>query len=256
MSGIPSSAGRDNIKSMGRSLINENLLYTPLKQINYNSTSSTWVYPADLTQCRCDGVVEYCYEYYGYRVFGNDSYWDISRMGDSYKNQHALATVTPETQANNYMLKWFPTGRTICLINQNSGLGLDVNGPSSANGTNLIQWQYNATTNQQFKLEYTYSGAFYSFVPQNATSSAIEIQNNSSTNGTVVQIWEKQSWGYMDSQKFRLNQNANGSYDITTYGSGYTKVIDVGGAYTNNGASVNIWDANGSATQHWFFVPA
>lgn len=38
---------------------------------------------------RCDGVVEYIYEWYSYRVFGNDTQWDVT------KNDIWISTVEP-----------------------------------------------------------------------------------------------------------------------------------------------------------------
>lgn len=102
-SGITSS-GRDSIVSMGRRLITEDLGYTPLSQIDHFVTSSSsWVYPEDLWLIRCDGVVEYCFEWYGYRIYGNDTYWDITRGGFLTLDHHSGTMVTPKSQAESYM---------------------------------------------------------------------------------------------------------------------------------------------------------
>lgn len=102
-SGITSS-GRDSVVSMGRRLITEDLGYTPFSQIDHFVTSSSsWVYPGDLWLIRCDGVVEYCFEWYGYRIYGSDSLWDITRGGIATINHHGLASVTPKSQAQSYM---------------------------------------------------------------------------------------------------------------------------------------------------------
>ena len=102
-SGITSS-GRDNIVSMGRRLRTEDLGYTPLSQIDHFVTNSnSWVYPEDLWLIRCDGVVEYCYEWYGYRIYGNNTYWDITRGGFWTLDHHSGTMVTPKSQAQSYM---------------------------------------------------------------------------------------------------------------------------------------------------------
>lgn len=103
-SGITSS-GRDLVKATGRRLRTENLGYTPLSQIDYGADvlTQTWVYPEDISLIRCDGVVEYSFEWNGYRIFGNDTYWDISRAGLLYLGEHSLAIVTPKSQAQSYM---------------------------------------------------------------------------------------------------------------------------------------------------------
>lgn len=100
-----SSSGRDLVKATGRELRTENIAYTPLSQIDYgvDVLSQTWVYPEDIGLIRCDGVVEYSFEWNSYRIFGSDDYWDISRAGLQYLAQHSLAIVTPKSQAQDYM---------------------------------------------------------------------------------------------------------------------------------------------------------
>ncbi|HEY1165036.1 MAG TPA: RICIN domain-containing protein [Chitinophaga sp.] len=38
------------------------------------------------------------------------------------------------------------------IINRNSSISLDVNGNSTANGANVIQWPWNAGANQQWQV--------------------------------------------------------------------------------------------------------
>lgn len=83
--------------------------YHFFKQIEYNVVSGqTWVYPADITGFRCDGVVEYSYEYYAHKIYGGNTYWDISRMGTNYKNEHKTTIFNmfhPKIVAEDYMKK-------------------------------------------------------------------------------------------------------------------------------------------------------
>lgn len=254
-SGIPSSAKRNAIKALARNLRTKNLLYTATKQIDYVNSSNTKVEPNELTHCRCDGLVEYCYEYNDIRIYGNNSYWNISIRGSEYLNHHSLTSITPEKQAKNYMNKWTPNNKVIYIVNKKSGKAFDVRGPSSANGAIIQQWDYSNLSNQKFKLVYTSSGSYYSFIPQNATGSAVEVQNNSSTNGAPIQIWAKPST-YLNSQRFRIVQNSVGAYKITTNGSGYSKVLDVTSGGLGNGVPLQVWTDNGTDAQQWFFVPA
>ena len=99
-----SSLGRDKVVSMGRKLITEDLGYTPLSQIDhFVFSSNNWVYPEDLWLIRCDGVVEYCYEWHGYRIYGSDSLWNISRGGFATLDHHSGTLVTPRKQSQNHM---------------------------------------------------------------------------------------------------------------------------------------------------------
>lgn len=254
-SGITSS-GRDLVMATANYLKTQNISYTLSKQIDYpHLFIPGYVRPFDITHMRCDGLVEYCYEYNGYRIFGSDEYWNISTRGSNYKDEHSISNVTPKVQAS-YMTKWTPTNKTLYLVNANSAKVLDVPNGNSANGTDLIQYSYNGASNQKFKLTYTSADASYSFIPVIAQNSAIEITNTSNANGAIVQIWQKPASNYMNSQKFRLTQNADGSYRIHSYASGYNKVVVVQGASMNNDAAIIQWDNNGSTNGHWFFVQA
>lgn len=66
---------------------------------------ATWIYPNDIVDLRCDGLVEYCFEYYGFRIYGDDSRWDISRSSTENLAHHNLGSVTPKNQAQNYMVR-------------------------------------------------------------------------------------------------------------------------------------------------------
>lgn len=102
----PTSANRDNFLYMARRLIDDNIPYTSLYQVNYKvSSAGTWVDPGDITSIRCDGVIEYIYEWYGFRVFGDDSHWDVTRVGSSNKDDHSGTAVTPKSQAQSCLTK-------------------------------------------------------------------------------------------------------------------------------------------------------
>lgn len=245
-----SLTGRDNVKAMGRRLISENILYTPLAQLNNKPGVSTWIFPDDISAIRCDGVVEYCYEYYGYRIYGSDSKWDISRNGN--QAHHALASVTPKTQAENYMTPW------LNLINVNSGKGLDVPNSNTANGTDLIQWTVTdgGSNNQKWRLDYTASDDFFSIIPKLATGKAVEITNTSTADNAIFQIWDKASYGYMNSQKFKLYIYTDGTVNFRSYPNSYSKVMSVNGASTANGASIVQLGSPNEASKRWELVPA
>lgn len=105
--------------------------YHFFRQIMYNIVpGQTKVYPDDITGFRCDGVVEYVYEYYGHRIYGNDTYWDISTMGENYRNQHTTARnnwIHPKYIAENYMTAAHIIG------------DVDGNGTVSADDSRLAQ---------------------------------------------------------------------------------------------------------------------
>lgn len=102
----PASADRDNFAYMARRLVDEQIPYSLLYQVNYSvSKAGKWVDPGDITGMRCDGVIEYVYEWYGFRVFGGDSVWDVTRALSVNKTAHSGTAVTPRTQAQSYLVK-------------------------------------------------------------------------------------------------------------------------------------------------------
>lgn len=72
--------------------------YALLTQINYSAGSNTWVRPENILGLRCDGVVEYVYEWFGWKVGGSDSNWDISRNKAANFLQHSGFSITPRKQ--------------------------------------------------------------------------------------------------------------------------------------------------------------
>jgi hypothetical protein len=91
---------RDLFVSMGRNLISEGITYTVFEQMQYNvGSSGYYVDPNEIISMRCDGVVEYIYEWYGFRVFGSDACWDITLSSNATKIEHSGMAVTPEIQS-------------------------------------------------------------------------------------------------------------------------------------------------------------
>lgn len=101
------SSQRDKVCDTANDLVNERIPYSIATPIHYSrSTSATIKHPvSDIDTIRCDGFVEYAYEYNDIRVFGSDSYWNVARVGDIYENAHDTLSLTPKKQASNYMVR-------------------------------------------------------------------------------------------------------------------------------------------------------
>lgn len=105
-----SSSKRDAVCDTALELVNEHIGYCfgdPMT-ISSNITTSK-IYPSDITGLRCDGLIEYCYEFNNVRVFGSvdahDS-WNISLNNNGYsQSEHAGFSMTPKRQAENYMTR-------------------------------------------------------------------------------------------------------------------------------------------------------
>lgn len=103
-----SSSQRDQVTAMARSLAADFIGYTAWGQINYpvdnNPTGKTTVEKSDITAMRCDGVVEYCYEYNNVVIYPKySSYWDISHWSKANHDEHIAVQITPAIQATEYM---------------------------------------------------------------------------------------------------------------------------------------------------------
>ena len=102
-----SSTKRDQVTATARSLAANFIGYTFVEQMSYddgyNPDNKTTVGVSDIRAMRCDGVVEYCYEVNNVRIYGNDTYWDISRWGFNYRNHHYSTNIGPQEQALYYM---------------------------------------------------------------------------------------------------------------------------------------------------------
>lgn len=103
----PNSAMRDNFRTLARTLRSEAIPYSLGFQVYYDETSTTgtWVDPHEIQSMRCDGVIEYVFEWYGFRVFGSDSYRDVTKNSSANRNLHSGTQVSPKTQAQSYLTK-------------------------------------------------------------------------------------------------------------------------------------------------------
>ncbi|MHB8063748.1 MAG: hypothetical protein ACYDG2_14125 [Ruminiclostridium sp.] len=85
-----------------------------------NSDNSAYISPSEITAARCDGFLEYCYEWNNVKItgysWGDEEVWDISQydpglfahsyiyipgMFGSYTLQHSSTLLTPADQADN-----------------------------------------------------------------------------------------------------------------------------------------------------------
>lgn len=100
---------KELIVSMAARLSCYNVYYSLTKQLEYKSTvqEGSYIEPRDILSLRCDGLVEYCYEYYGFCVFVADDpdAWDISLATEAVTETHSLPHVTPKVQSKCFVRK-------------------------------------------------------------------------------------------------------------------------------------------------------
>ena len=96
-----STATYSNILVLAELLDDYNVPYVFTHQMDHEHVGSAGsILPKEITYIRCDGVIEYCYEYYDVELLGRTVnglyYWDISNPLDYI--YHASVTFTPQTQ--------------------------------------------------------------------------------------------------------------------------------------------------------------
>lgn len=127
-----------------------------------------------------------------------------------------------------------------------SGVGsnrvLDVNGGSSAQGTNIQLWESNGTAAQKFTVTKLSSG-WYRIA--NVNGKALDVYNNERRNGANVIQW---GWSGADNQQWKFVNAGDGYYYIQSRLGYY---LDVNGAGTANGTNVQIWEKNNTKAQKW-----
>lgn len=101
-----SSSNRNHVVGMARQLKDDQISYSKIWQVYYYTTQAgPKVDPCDVRSMRCDGVVEYVYEFYGYRIYGSDANWNITLNNSWAREEHSGNAVSPRTQAVDYMTK-------------------------------------------------------------------------------------------------------------------------------------------------------
>lgn len=109
----PSLYQRNQIIATARLLLGNSYYYKAFQQLEYSGEVTFYsptnvVTPSAITGFRCDGVLEYAYEYNHVKLFGEDSdsesTWNISYNCLSSRNRHSGVEIfSPIIQANLHM---------------------------------------------------------------------------------------------------------------------------------------------------------
>jgi hypothetical protein len=133
------------------------------------------------------------------------------------------------------------------LVNRSSGKALDVNGASTADGANLIQWARSNANNQQF--QFVDAGGGYYKLRVRHSGKVADVQGASTADGAGMVQWADNGG---TNQQFRLADSDGGYVRLLNRNSG--KAVEVQGASAADGARVVQWsDWNGS-NQQWQLV--
>jgi alpha-L-fucosidase len=133
-----------------------------------------------------------------------------------------------------------PTG-WVRIANVTSGLVLDSGG-NVASGSVLKQWNYDGSTNLQWRLVDVGDG-YYRVV--NSTNAMVADSWGDTANGAPAR---QAPWNGGNNQQWRLSSLGNGRYQIINRGTG--TALDGAGS-TTAGATTVLWAPNSSTNNQW-----
>ncbi|MFB6308899.1 MAG: RICIN domain-containing protein [Haloarculaceae archaeon] len=194
-------------------------------------------------------------------TFGNRTYED---MGALYSEGEMLIFEADQTNSGlEYDSHSFPSGvgassSSGCtssgpipegrywIENVNSGKAMDVNGGSTSDGADVIQWGYWGGANQQWDITQNSDGT-YTITNVNS-GKLLEVAGGGTSDGDNVQQYSDTGCAC---QKWNIIENSDGTYRLENANSG--KVADVDGGSTSDGATVLQWGWWGGDNQKWTF---
>jgi hypothetical protein len=125
---------------------------------------------------------------------------------------------------------------------------MDVSGPSTADGANIIQWTGTGGTNQQFEFTHL-GGGTYRLTPVHSGKS-LDVDGISTADGARIIQWTYVGGG---NQQFIAVATPDGFYKLIAKHS--NKIVEVTGFSTTAGAQVQQWGDNGQASGQWRLIP-
>lgn len=140
-------------------------------------------------------------------------------------------------------------GQTYRIVSRFSGKPFGVNGASTQNGGQIVQWTHDSDPDQEWTLLDAGSGYYYI---ENVNSGLVlDDTNGSTSNGTQMQQW---ALGTGDTnQEWQITSAGGGYYTITNRHSGL--VLDLTGGGLGDGTAIQQWSgSSGDLNQQWALV--
>jgi hypothetical protein len=134
------------------------------------------------------------------------------------------------------------------ITNVHSGLNLDTQGASDADGTPVDQASADAGPDQEWTLVPAGSGEYR--IVDGATDLVLGVENESTSDGGTALVWDDN--GTPD-HLWKLISQGGTTYKIQNVNSGL--VLGVSGESTSSGAKVLQWSDNGTPDHLWKLTP-
>ena len=136
---------------------------------------------------------------------------------------------------------------TYSLQNRNSGLYMDINGASTADGATILQWTSTGGANQKFSFSEVSTGVYD--IQSVSSGKYVDIFGGSLDNGANCIQW---SYSAGNNQRYTLFATDNGYYKLKAVHS--SRVLDVFGASTAAGTKLIQWDDNNQTNAQWKLI--
>lgn len=139
---------------------------------------------------------------------------------------------------------------TYYIRNKNSGKYLDVLSRAATPGATVTQWSFNGYFNQQWKVTYLSDG-YYTLEPAHTTGYALDVKNNYSETGSIIDIWSMNT--PQNYHKFLIKPNGDGTYRIISKVSNDKMCVTVLYGETTNYADIVQVEYVDAPSQQWYF---
>ncbi len=142
------------------------------------------------------------------------------------------------------------TTQTYMIRNVNSGLYMSVEGDAPTDGSNVAQQSSKQLHDGQLWTFKESEGGYYYIYSrlEGGARYLLDLAGGNTAAGTNIGIWGDTN---NDAQLFRLKDNGDGSYLITTKNTNGGSCVEVKDALTTEGGNIQQWAANGHACQSW-----
>ncbi len=142
------------------------------------------------------------------------------------------------------------TNYTYMLKNSNSGLYMEIESATQADGTNVQQWGADGSSSHNTWYMKSAGSGYYYIVSTLGDGSTwyLNITDGSSKTGTNVEITSTVS---SSAQLFKFVENDDGTYTIYTKASKDACAVEVADSSTKSGANVQQATDSGATNQHW-----
>jgi beta-glucanase (GH16 family) len=134
------------------------------------------------------------------------------------------------------------------IRNRFSGMNIDINAASTADGARVQQYTPNGCTCQNFKFTHLGNGVYE--ITADHSGKSLDVSNISTADGAALVQWPY--WGGTN-QQFKAVSTGDGYFKLVAQHSG--KIIEEGGWSTTAGTVIQQWTDNGQSSGQWQLIP-